>query len=102
VEARAVAAEGEGEDPEERAGVPVQRAVAAEEARGGDERGAGGQTEQDLARDLVGDLAALLLAFPANARLAAGVGHGRLAQLSCCCSSAWWWWELCGGALLEL
>jgi len=115
VEARAVAAEGEGEDPEERAGVPVQRAVAAEEARGGDERaeaaagggrtrqrGAGGQAEQDLARDLVGDLAALLLVFPANARLAAGVGHGRLAQLSCCCSSAWWWWELCGGALLEL
>jgi len=45
-------AEGEGEDPEERAGVPVQRAVAAEEARGGDER-----AEAAAGRLLVGDLA---------------------------------------------
>jgi len=102
--AAAVAAEGEGEDPEERAGVPVQRAVAAEEARGGDgraeaaagggrarQRGAGGQAEQDLVRDLVGDLAGRLLAFPTAAvdsRLATGAGNGHWAHHLSCCSSA--------------
>jgi hypothetical protein len=89
VEARAVADDGEGEDPEERAGVPVQRAVAAEEARGGDERaevaaggggarqrGAGGQAEQDLVRDLGGDLAAVRLLALAGVAFSLTAGHG--------------------------